>query len=532
MSLSLLLLASFACAFLYYLSPARFRWVLLLFCSLAIYAYSGLACVPFLLITSFSVWGAALAIQHVDDAAKRQLHTNPSISKETRRTIKEKSAGRKRCFLYLALFLNFGMLALFKYTDPLLSVFSRKGLGLLLPLGISFYTFQSVGYLLDVYHANIKAERNPFRFLLFVSFFPQLIQGPIARYDQLAPQLTKTTVFPSAHSGAVGHLSETPSVVSFEKALLLIVWGFFKKKVLADRAAPFVEAVFADHTAYGGAVIVIAVLLYSLQQYCDFSGGIDLVTGIAELFGIRLTENFRRPYFSVSLGDFWRRWHISLGSWMRDYVFYPIALSKPVSALSRRIKKAGHTQLSRAMSAAVGNLIVFFLVGIWHGAKMNYVLWGLYNGVLLAISALLEASFKRWNERHSGFASSPAFHFFRVIRTFFIVNIGWFFDRAMSGTDAFRMLYKSFFKPVFQQLTPDTLLNMGLRSDDWRILAIGTAILFTVSLLSERNVLVRDRLLQANLAVRWLLLIPFLYFILATFVSGSMAASGFMYAVF
>ena len=530
MSLSFLLAASLVSVLFYYLCPSRFRWVWLLLCSMAIYAHAGWHCVPYLLLTAGANWFFALAIERAKENAKNALSRDKaSLSKEQIKSRKAAALRRERFLLIVSLLISFGLLALLKYTNDFLSLIGRSGLGLVLPLGISFYTFQSVGYLIDVYRGNIPAEKNPLRFLLFISFFPQLIQGPIARYDKLAPQLQKSFVFEPDNETADPQHAER-NIIAVERGLLLIVWGFFKKKVLADRAAPFVATVFENHSEYGGAMIAIAVLLYSLQQYCDFSGGIDMVSGIAELFGIHLTENFRRPYFSSSLADFWRRWHISLGSWMRDYVFYPFALSRPVTVLSRHLKKNGHGQLSRTLPAALGNILVFLLVGIWHGATANYVLWGLYNGIILAFSALMEPVYKKWNDNHSALSENKPFHVFRILRTFLIVNIGWFFDRASHGTDAFRMLFKTF-NPLAWSGT-EGLLNSGLKAHDWQILAIGTVILFTVSLLTERGKNVRSGILSLRLPVRWALLISFLYFVLVTFVGVGTGSTGFMYAVF
>ena len=188
------------------------------------------------------------------------------------------------------------------------------------------------------------------------------------------------------------------------------------------------------------------------MTFVIISGGIDLVTGIAQLFGIRLAPNFKRPYFSVSLGDFWRRWHISLGSWMRDYVFYPFALTRPVSRMSKALKKKAGTHIARALPAALGNILVFLLVGVWHGAQMNYVLWGLYNGVILAFTALVEPVYKKMNERLPRLTASGGFHLFRILRTFLVVNIGWYFDRCVRVSDAFAMLHKTFFAFNAQQL--------------------------------------------------------------------------------
>ena len=523
MSLSLLLAASFALALLYWLAPGRFRWALLLLCSLALYAYAAPLGVPFILLTALSNWGAALCIERI---AQGFAARKAQMDAASRKAAKAQNRRRQRAVLIAALLLNFGILCVFKLSVPLSALFARGALGLVLPLGISFYTFQSVGYLLDVYAGKIAAERRPLRFLLFVSFFPQLIQGPIARFDHLAPQLTKTALFPHAQGQDGGF-----DLVAVERGLLLIVWGLFQKKVLADRAMPLVEAVFSEGTSYGGAMAIVAALLYSLQQYCDFAGGIHLVTGIAELYGIRLAPNFRQPYFAVSLGDFWRRWHISLGAWMRDYVFYPFALCRPVTRLCKAVRQRGNTSLSRTLPAALGNVLVFFLVGIWHGVALNYVLWGLYNGVILAISALLEPRYKAWGERHSALSSSRGFHILRVVRTFVIVNIGWFFDRATHGADSLRMLGRVFVRPDFGQL-PEGLLNLGITARDWRILAIGTALLFATSLAAERGADVRAWVLSRRLPLRWLMLMAFFLFILATFVQDEALPSSFMYAVF
>ena len=348
MSLFTLIAFAFLCAALYYLCPDRFKWMLLLLASYAYYAYCGANALPFILLTTLSTWAGALCIGRIGEQSKAVLKARRAeLDSAGKKALKAQAKRRQRAVFFAVLLLNFGVLALLKYTSPLLTAMGRPALNLLLPLGISFYTFQSMGYLIDVYNGKYAPQRNPAKFALFISFFPQLIQGPIARFDQLAAQL------------------ETPhrfDIANIERGALLMLWGFFKKKVIADRALPLVSAVFGRQEAYGGAVIVVAVLLYSLQQYCDFSGGIDLVTGIAELFGIRLAPNFRRPYFSVSLGDFWRRWHISLGAWMRDYVFYPFALTRPMTKLSRAAKARLGADVSRALPAALTDLVL--VVGV------------------------------------------------------------------------------------------------------------------------------------------------------------------------
>ncbi|MBQ4263979.1 MAG: MBOAT family protein [Clostridia bacterium] len=516
-----------AAAALYYIFPARIRWILLLAFSYAIFASGGKQALLFLLMTTMSTWAGALLIGRIGEKSKAYLKANKdTLGRDEKKRLKEAAKGRQRVLFWLTLAFNFGLLAVLKYVPDLpgkaigaaYGLLGRSGVPsvrLFVPLGISFYTFQSMGYLIDIYHGKYAPERNPFKFALFVSFFPQLIQGPISRYDALAPQLT-----------APNRLQ----LCNIRDGLILMLWGFFKKKVIADHALPLIDTVFSDHTPYGGAVIVAAVLMYSLQQYADFSGGIDLVTGGAQLMGIRLAANFRRPYFSVSLGDFWRRWHISLGSWMRDYVFYPFALTHPMQKLTKAAKQHVGADIARALPAALGNILVFLLVGLWHGATGNYIAWGLYNGVILAVSALLEPAYKRFNEKHAALTTSRSFYVFRIIRTFVIVNIGWYFDRCLHLSDAFSMLFKTVCKPMPSQLTDGTLLSLGLSGADFAVLAGALVILLFVSVMQERGVRMRQWLMTLSLPKRWLLLYILLFYTMLFFVPN--ALTGFIYAAF
>ncbi|MDO5378719.1 MAG: MBOAT family O-acyltransferase [Clostridia bacterium] len=496
------------CAAIYHLFPKRGRWFVLLLLSYGFYAARAFEGLPFILLTTLSTWLCALRIGQIAHASKAHLQAQKeALSQDERRRIQSNAKRRERAWFFAALLLNFALLAVFKYMDGLLGLFGASPLGLLLPLGISFYTFQSMGYLIDVYNGKYAPERNPLKFALFVSFFPQLIQGPIGRYDQLAPQLVKPHEF---------------DFKDMERGGMLILWGLFKKLVIADRALPAVNAVFdAEPGAYGGAVILLAVLLYSLQQYADFSGGIDLVTGIAQLFGIRLAPSFKRPYFSVSLGDFWRRWHISLGAWMRDYVFYPFALTKPVSRLSKAAKRRLGTHIARALPAALGNVLIFLLVGLWHGAASNYILWGLYNGLILAFTALMEPVYKRWNARLPRLTASKGFHVFRILRTFAVVNIGWYFDRCARGADALRMLKTTLTAPHVEQLSFKTLPALGIARPDGYVLMLATLLLFAVSLAQERGVHMRDWVLRLWLPARWLILIGGVVSVLVLGIWGS-----------
>ena len=466
----------------------------MLIASYVFYSARCLSGLPYILLTTLTTYLAGLLIGRVRLHAAEESTARPDFKKDIRNKCKRQC----RQITVFTLILNLSLLAFFKYTDSVLQFSGHSPLGLLLPLGISFYTFQALGYLLDVSGNKIQPERNPVRFALFISFFPQLLQGPIGRYEPLSAQYRE------------------PENVTFQQALqalFLILWGLIKKLVLADRALGFVSAVFdVPADTYGAAMNILGVLLYSLQQYCDFSGGIDLVIGIAELMGIHLPQNFRQPYFSVSLADFWRRWHITLGAWMRDYVFYPFALSKPISALAKHIRKK-NTVLARTIPAALGNLLVFFIVGLWHGATSNYILWGLYNGIILAFSSLMEPVYKKYESSQR----LAVFHLFRIVRTFAIVNIGWFFDRSLNGLDAFIRIRSLITDWRPNEISAAVLDSMQLPSHDLAVLLIGSIILLFVSLLREKSINIRLKLSICPFPIRWLL---FLIMILSIIIFG------------
>ena len=216
--------------------------------------------------------------------------------------------------------------------------------------------------------------------MLFCVLFPQILQGPIGRYSRLACQLFEPHAF---------------GLQQITRSLELILWGFFKKMVLADNAAVFADAIFGEPEKYSGLAIA-GVLAYSIQLYGDFSGGMDVVQGIAGLFGITLDENFRRPYFAVSVTDFWHRWHITLGTWMKDYVFYPVSLSGFMGKFGKSARKKFGKTLGRALPICIANIIVFLLVGIWHGAAWKFIAYGLYNGLIIGVSGIMAPNYRKW----------------------------------------------------------------------------------------------------------------------------------------
>lgn len=505
----------------YYKLFRRQQWICLLISSIIFYCFTGIENLLFLFLTGFTTWkGAKLLAVYTQKLVA--LKSNKTIEKEEKKIQKEAIIKKRRAIMWGVLLVNFGVLAIIKYLEPILEgigvIRDSNILGIVLPLGISFYTFQSIGYLLDIYYEKYEVEENFAKYMLFVSFFPQMIQGPINRYDALREQFATTHVWDSERA---------------TKAVYRIFYGLMKKYAIANILAVAIANTFdTPSKEFAGVTVVFAILLYSAQQYADFSGGIDMVLGVAELFGICMAENFRQPYFSTSLADFWRRWHISLGKWMRDYVFYPFALTKPMKNLGKWANKKLGKHLGRVLPAAIGNLLVFFIVGIWHGAEWHYVVWGLYNGAVIAISDILAPVYEKISEALHVDRKARWFRLFQIVRTFIVVNIGWYFDRISDMAVAFSSLRKTFFGFHASMLMQETeIIFDGVKEGATGIAIIGCIIVFLISVLEENEINVKERLYKAPLIVRWSI---YTFFIILTLVSCTRVGEtgGFMYANF
>ena len=288
----------------YYLIPKNYRWTVLLVMSYIYYLSYRLKAVVFILFTTITVYLLGIMLERIQNGADAYLAQNKQVlSREEKKSYKNKIKHKKRIYLVIALLLNFGMLAAIKYSSFAISgvnhilraVGTQKQFSLftiVAPIGISFFTFQAMSYIIDIYQGKYACEKNFFKFALFVSFFPQIMQGPIGRYNRLAPTLFEGNSY---------------SLKNIQFGIQRIGWGIFKKLIMADRAGVFVNAAFADSNQFHGMIRIIGLLMYSVQLYMDFSGGIDIVIGSAQMFGVRMDENFRQPYFSKSIGEFWRR---------------------------------------------------------------------------------------------------------------------------------------------------------------------------------------------------------------------------------
>lgn len=513
---------------MYLIKPVRkYQWIWLLAVSYGYYLSFGVKTVFFILYTTVSTYIGARLIGKAARDGKEQLAKGKGIlSPDEKKKIKAAVKKNKRLGVVAILLLNFGMLAVVKYSGFLMgnlnALWTDFGMDapfgiwtIMLPIGISFYTFQSVGYVIDVYQGKYTPETNVFKFALFVSYFPQIMQGPIGRFNRLSQQLFANHAF---------------DLERIEYGLQLIGWGLFKKLLLADRAAVYVNTVFQDYASYGGWYNMIAVLLYSVQLYADFSGGMDVVMGASELFGIQLDQNFRQPFFSKSISEFWRRWHITLGTWMKDYVFYPFSLSKAMSRFGKFIKKHCGTYLGKTLPICLADLLIFFLVGIWHGAAWKYIAYGMYNGMIIAFSSLMGPVYKKGLEKCHINAEGKPWKCFQMFRTFILVNIGWFFDMGVSFSAALMMMKDTISRFSMSQLTDGTIYAIGLQKKDYAIIFVGCLVWLVVSVRKEKGVDVRKNLAEKPLVLRWAV---YLALIFSTGILGYIGATtGFIYAQF
>ncbi len=402
---------------LYYLVPHRYRWCFLLAASYAFYMNLHVSYGLLLLATTLLTYGLALQLE------------------------KAETTGQKRRNLLCGILPLVLILFVFKTASPILdrlNALIEAGrltmqpftLRILLPAGVSFYFFQSMGYLIDVYRGKIRAERHFGYYALFVSFFPQLLAGPIGRADSLLPQY---------------HKEEHPfDYDNVTYGLKLMAWGYFKKLVIADVFAGVVDEIYNQPYSYVGLVFIIVTVMFAIEIYCDFSGYSDIAIGCAKLFGIDLMTNFKSPYFSFSIKEFWSRWHISLSTWFRDYVYIPLG--------GNRVKRWRHCL----------NLFITFLVsGFWHGSSLTYIFWGGIHGLLQIIETFL------YPKTRKGEAVVRRKHWWQLPITFILLCFTWIFFRANTIQDAFWVIYKLFWdasRPLNYLKTAAICLNMSYLS--------------------------------------------------------------------
>mgnify|MGYP003292227224 CR=1 FL=1 len=460
--------------FCYYAVPRKMRWGVLLISSMIFYVWS----IPYLII--YLLFSTATTYAYGKWVEKHNEHG--------------------KSVLALVICANLAVLLVLKFYPLCEAKLGFPALHLLMPMGVSFYTLQVIAYCVDVYKGKTEAQNNFLKYLLFVSFFPQILQGPIPRYVQLKNQLFE------------GHAFDYRTV---KFGFQLILWGMFLKMVIADRAAIFVNTVFPEYHLYAGGMLAVAALLYSIQLYTDFLGCVCIAMGAAEVYGIHLQTNFERPYLAVSVKDFWRRWHISLSRWLRDYVYIPLGGNRK-GKLRRYV-----------------NLMLTFLVsGIWHGSGMQYIFWGLMQGGYQIAGELLMPIRRKMLKFFKIKEGAPMHVLWQRMVTFGLITISWVIFRAESLRAGLSML-----KRIFTDITPWVLFDGSLytcgisKHNFWALLLC----IFAAALIEYRQEKekMRELIEKQHVIVRWCMYLAAIAVIVVLGVYGpGYDATQFLYGQF
>lgn len=478
----------------YYLLPHRFQPWILLAASLFLYCSLSRKLVVFVLFSAGVAWLTALWMDNQNQKEKQAVKAAKAAGagKEERAAVKRPFQRRKLLFMLAAWGCNLGLLLIFKFYNLFAEAVRAYGaalpvLAIAMPLGISFYTLQLLSYTMDVYHGQQAAEKNYFRCLLFTCYFPQIMQGPISRWAQLGPQFEKAHTFDWNR---------------FVMGASRILWGYLKKLVIADRFAIVTSALYNGYETYTGVYVAVAAVLYTIQLYTDFSGGIDIALGASSMLDIDLPENFKRPLFSKTIDEFWRRWHMTLGAWLRDYIFYPVTFSKPLAKLNRFFTAHKWRWAAKWIPSYIALFFLWFCSGIWHGEGWQYICNGLWHGLIIMVGNTITKPCETFWAKHHIAQDNRWLNAFRVARTFVFVAIG----EIMFGASSFEMMC-GMFRGLFSAFNPQilwdgSLLQLGLDGPDLLVGLLATLVVLTASLLSRDKPL-REKIAQKPLALRW-----------------------------
>ncbi|MBQ8524419.1 MAG: MBOAT family protein [Clostridia bacterium] len=489
------LLFSAVTLILYYISGRHGQKWVLAAANLFFFVSAGAKYLPYLAVTALVTYLGALCIGRVYKKADEKLAA--AETQPEKKEIRKKAKSKAKCFLLLSMLVAVGLLAYCKYagffTENLNRVLLHFGVPQIetfktvLPIGISFYTFMALSYILDVYWKRYTAEKNPLTYAVYLSYFPHVVQGPIDRFNEFKEQI-KDGVKLSYRN------------ITFGAQLTL--WGFFKKLVIADRLGIVVDKVIAGYADYDGIIVILALLLYSIQIYADFSGCIDIVSGISEMFGIKLRRNFNHPYFSRTMAEFWRRWHISLQEWFKDYIYYPVSASALTKKVKKFFKKRSMKRAEELFSSCFPILVVWLITGIWHGAAWKFVVWGLFHAALLIGSLVFEPVFKFFTRILHLDTDNFGWRFIQMARTFLLCCVGRIFFRADSLAHGTALI-----KKMVTDTTPAVLAYFDFTSFgfSWKMIFVLCAALLVLLVgdILQENISVRETLAKSNLVFRW-----------------------------
>ena len=459
----------------YYIMPKKVRWGVLLLASLGFYALFDCKYIVFLLFATLSTYATALVVE------KGKL---------------------KGLWVYLCVLANASVWFYIKELPWMLTKLNIPAtLSVLVPVGISYFTLQAIAYLVDVAKGKVQAEKNPLKYLLFLSWFPAIVQGPISRYDQLMPQLVN------------------PNKFSFDRTrdgLVLVLFGLTKKMVIADRLAIFANYCFQNYADLQGVILYLGAIAYSLQLYADFSGCVDICRGVSRLFGVELMDNFRSPYSSRSINEFWGRWHISLSSWLKDYIYIPLGGNR-----------------KGAFVKYLNIFIVFLVSGLWHGAGLQFFAWGIMHAAFQIAGAITDPLRRKIKDRLDITKDSLVERVLQTLITFHLVALAWIVFRSSGLGTAMEYIKNMFGEAQPWVLFDGSLFTHGVSQTAFNVLLVNIVLLFTL----ERKFPTSDSFVTAlttnHLIIRWFVYIVLIFNVLLFGVYGSgYDLSGFLYGGF
>lgn len=468
---------------LYYLIPGKFQWIALSLYSVCFFVlsstvFTGIYLLANIAVTYFMIW----------------------LMEKSKKDRKEKRLKRA---LLIGIITNVGILATLKYSNFFIgiinSVIRSSGSYLRLPetnfaspIGISFYTIISVGYLLDCYWSQeVESQTNLMKTALFIGYYPQMTSGPITKYSQMKEQ------FYASHRFAYDKIAF---------GMQRILWGLFKKLVISTRVANIVNGIYGNIQAYGGLYIWTAAFLFMLQLYTDFSGCMDIIMGVSECYGIDLPENFKTPFFARSVQEYWQRWHITLGVWLRDYILYPILRTETWRKMTKWIQRHWGKKASKKIPSYLGMLCVWLLIGLWHGGGWKYILgMGLWFWSCIVLSDVFQPIFKKMTIFFRIDTESFSWHLFQSLRVFVLVSIGNMFFRLNSFSDTLCAIRRSFALWNPWIFFDGSMMKFGVTHADLNMIIFGVFLLFIVGILQEKYTCARVWIKKQILPFRWLI---------------------------
>ena len=494
-----------ALLFTYFITPGKHQWKVIPVFSMIFYMSYGVGNILFIMLTISITYYVGISLNREDDKFKELK--KQCEDREQKKAYKEICNRNKKRVILVGLVSVFGIWIVLKYTN----IFDIS------PLGISIYTFIAAGYCIDVYREKFRAERNFGKYFSFVTFFPQIIQGPFSRYDVLSQSLYEKHEF---------------DFERFSRGVTRICYGYFKKLVIANRLTVVVDAIMSPDSGYEGIYIFMLFIILPVRLYADFSGYMDIVIGVCNILGINLQENFKQPIFAKSIDEFWRRWHITLGAWFKDYLFYTVSMGKMAQKIAKKCKAKLAPTTARMIPSYIALILVWSATGLWHGGKPTYLIWGWINLICIVSSMQLKPFYTKVKNRLHIKDENKVWQSFQMLRTFLIFG----FAEMVSDTQSvYRMIMNC--KSLILVRNWDLILNPielfpGLEVMDLIILLISVLLMYMVDVLKEKEMDINTIIHKYPVGIRYMGYAVLVYFILIFGYVGADAAEGFMYAQF